>query len=106
MVSDELKVKLGGVWVEEVGPVESVHGAKSGWQEDEGEPVDGGDHPRLLDVVSQEEDGAELNLGITDSSLVIKVGDHQLYEDKEDAGDHPDVEAGDVGYTRDRSDGK
>ena len=41
-----------------------------------------------------------------DSSLVIKVGDHQLYEDKEDAGDHPDVEAGDVGNTRDRSDGK
>ena len=64
MVSDELKVKLGGVWVKEVGPVEGVHGAKGGRQEDEGEPVDGGDHPRLLDVVSQEEDGAELNLGI------------------------------------------
>ena len=70
MVSDELKVKLGGVWVEEVGPVEGVHGAKGGGQEDEGEPVDGGDHPRLLDVVSQEEDGAELNLGIRDSGLV------------------------------------
>ena len=106
LVSDELKVKLGGVGVEEVGPVEGVHGAKGGRQEDEGEPVDGGDHPRLLDVVRQEEDGAELNLGIMNSSLVIKVGDHQLYEDKEDAGDHPDVEAGDVGYTRDRSDGK
>ena len=35
MVSDELKVKLGGVWVEEVGPVEGVHGAKGGGQEDE-----------------------------------------------------------------------
>ena len=104
MVSDELKVKLGGVWVEEVGPVEGVHGAKGGGQEDEGEPVDGGDHPRLLDVVSQEEDGAELNLGIMDSSLNIKVGDHQLYEDKEYAGDHPNVQAGDVGYPRDRSD--
>ena len=63
MVSDELKVKLGGVWVKEVGPVEGVHGAKGGRQEDEGEPVDGRDDPRpVLDVVRQKEDSAELDL--------------------------------------------
>ena len=74
MVSDELKVKLGGVWVEEVGPVEGVHGAKGGGQEDEGEPVDGRDDPRpVLDVVRQEENGAELNLREVDQEYSTKV---------------------------------
>lgn len=61
--SDEFKVKLCGVWVEEVGPVEGVHGAKRGRQQDQGESVDGRDDPRpVLDVVRQEEDGGELDL--------------------------------------------
>ena len=51
------------VWVEEVGPVEGVHGAKRGRQQDQGESVDGCDDPRpVLDVVRQEEDGGELDL--------------------------------------------
>ena len=61
--SDEFKVKLCGVWVEEVGPVEGVHGGKGGGEQDQGQPVDGRDDPRpVLDVVRQEEDGGELDL--------------------------------------------
>ena len=61
--SDEFEVKLCGVWIEEVGPVEGVHGGKRCRQQDEGEPVDGRDDPRpVLDVVRQEEDGGELDL--------------------------------------------
>ena len=52
-----------GVWVEEVWPVEGVHGAKRGRQQNKGEPIDGRDDPRpVLDVVRQEEDGGELDL--------------------------------------------
>ena len=63
MISDEFKVKLCGVWVEEVGPVEGIHGGKRGREQHQGQPVDGRDDPRpVLDVVRQEENGAELNL--------------------------------------------
>ena len=62
-ISDKFKVKLGRVWVEEIGPVEGIHGRKCGGEQDKGQPVDGGDDPRpVLDVVRQEEDGAELDL--------------------------------------------
>ena len=74
MISDEFKVKLCGVWVEEVGPVEGIHGGKRGGEQHQGQPVDGRDDPRpVLDVVCQEENGAELNLSEVDQEYSTKV---------------------------------
>ena len=56
-----------GVWVEEVWPVEGVHGGKGGGEQNQGQPVDGRDDPRpVLDVVRQKEDRAELDLSEVD----------------------------------------
>ena len=62
LILDEFKVKLCGVRVEEIRPVESVHGGKGGGQQNQCQPVNGGDDPGPLDVARQEENGAELNL--------------------------------------------